>query len=71
VEHDSDNSQLRMAALTALARWQRIAEHPLYAWPTQYAARTAPVPSRASSTSSPDPRKHDLTQRRSSTGGEF
>ena len=34
-------SELRTAALTALSRWQRVAEHPLSSRPAQLAARTA------------------------------
>ena len=41
VEPDSDSEHFRATALVALARWQRVAEHPLSSRPAQLAARTA------------------------------
>jgi hypothetical protein len=41
VEPDSNGEQLRLTALAALGRWQRVAEHPLSSRPAQLAARTA------------------------------
>jgi hypothetical protein len=41
LEEENDVEQLRATALTALSRWQRVAEHPLSSRPVQLAARTA------------------------------
>src|ERR687894_1825889 len=41
LEGVEDADQLRKAALAALSRWQRVAEHPLSSRPAQLAARTA------------------------------
>jgi hypothetical protein len=38
---ESSPDQIRTAALAALTRWQRVAEHPLSSRPAQLAARTA------------------------------
>ena len=41
LEGVEDAEQLRAAALAALSRWQRVAEHPLSSRPAQLSARTA------------------------------
>ena len=41
LELEAGPDELRSAALTALSRWQRVAEHPLSTRPAQLAARTA------------------------------
>ena len=41
LELEAGPDELRTAALTALSRWQRVAEHPLSSRPAQLAARTA------------------------------
>jgi hypothetical protein len=41
LELEAGPDELRSAALTALSRWQRVAEHPLSSRPAQLAARTA------------------------------
>jgi hypothetical protein len=41
LEEESDVEQVRAAALAALGRWHRVAEHPLSSRPGQLAARTA------------------------------